>query len=342
MSPRRERSRERGVVLIWMALFLVFMLGFVALGIDTAKLMATKTELQNAADAAALAGASALNFDTGALIPDTAVVRAQIAAAANRAFTNAPTPVQLLAGDISFPAPNEIKVVTRRDPSAGGSMITHVAQVLGIKSIAVSATATAKAESSGTVCESLVPMGAIPPPGEDGFAVGCGNSYQLYAGQGGSVTGNYQMLSFPQCDEGPCEGLAATGANTMRCLIANGYSCCVGIGDVLETEPGNMNGPFRQGLQDRFDQDAVRTDDICYSDYQARGGTGQRVVNVPIIESLGNGRTDVRVIGFSAFFLKRRPVIGPSQPLYGEFLYNVAPGSGGGGHGTLYSIRLVR
>ena len=80
-TPETRRRNERGVVIIWTALFLLLMLGFVAIGIDVAKVMATQSELQNAADAAALAGASAINLQTGQLRPDSAVARSQLTAA---------------------------------------------------------------------------------------------------------------------------------------------------------------------------------------------------------------------------------------------------------------------
>ena len=76
-SSAKARPRERGVVIIYLAFFMLMMLGFVAIGIDVSKLMATRTELQRAADAAALAGASAVDFKTGAIMQDSATVRAQ-------------------------------------------------------------------------------------------------------------------------------------------------------------------------------------------------------------------------------------------------------------------------
>ena len=48
---------QRGNVLIWFALLLPVLFGFMALSVDLARLYLVKTELQNAADAAALAGA---------------------------------------------------------------------------------------------------------------------------------------------------------------------------------------------------------------------------------------------------------------------------------------------
>jgi len=53
----------------------------------------------------------------------------------------------------------------------------------------------------------------------------------------------------------------------------------------------------------------------------------------------------VEITGFSAFFLRNKPGGGSGQDLTGEFLYAVAPGSGGsttGGTSTLFSIRLIQ
>ena len=341
--PSRHPERaERGVVIIWTAFFLLMMLGFVAIGIDVAKLMATRTQLQNAADAAALAGASALNLTTGTIVQDTATVRAQAVAALNKAFVDGLVAIILATGDVTFPAPNQVKVTVRRDPASGGSMITHVAQVVGVTSLDVKATAVAIAESAGTVCEKLVPMGAIEPPTGD-FQTGCANTYNLKIGSnGGGTPGNFQLLDFPPCDEGPCGGINGGGAE-IRCEVAKGYSCCVNIGQMIETMPGNKVGPFRQGLDDRWDADTDRRENICYEAYR---GNGNRVVLVPIFKDWDpNGKKPVRVEGFSAFFLQKKPSSGGGQTLTGQFLYAVAPGGsgpGGGAKTTLYTLRLIQ
>jgi Flp pilus assembly protein TadG len=336
------RRNERGVVIIWTAFFMLMMLGFVAIGVDVAKVMATRTELQNAADAAALSGASAINLVTGKLRPDTAVVRAQQTALRNEAFVDSPKPITLLAGDVMVdPDENTVQVTVRRNSATDGAMITHVAQVLGIKNVDVSATATAKAELACSACEKMVPMGAIPPAGGGIFQVGCGppNPYTLFQGQGGGVNGNWQALDFPDCDEGACAGLPETGANTFRCLLGSGYGCCVRVGQVIPTEPGQMNGPARTGLQNRWDADSDRRSNICYSEYT---GNGSRVVNVPVITPIANGRTTTTVIGIAAFFLKQRPSGGPAVPVLAEFVHDVVPGNGGGCNSTVYTLRLVQ
>src|SRR5205085_4789091 len=111
-----------------------------------------------------------------------------------------------------------------------------------------------------------------PPVGQANFQVGCANKYTLKRGGGNSLSpGNYQAVDFPDCNEGPCAGMNQTGANTFRCLLANGYGCCVKIGQVVQTEPGNMNGPTNQGLQARWDADTDRRSGLCFKDYVGNG-----------------------------------------------------------------------
>ena len=341
MSPTRPNSRknERGVVIIWTAFFMVLMLGFVAIGIDVAKVMATRTELQNAADAAALAGASALNLATGQVRPDSALIRATQTSHRNDAFVNEAKPVTLLPGDVIVdPAFNTVKVTVRRTAASDGAMITHVAQVLGIKTVDLSATATAKAELTCSACEKMVPLGAVPLTGQQNYQVGCANSYTLKRGGGSSIApGNYQAIDFPECSEGGCAGQPSTGASTFRCLLDHGYGCCVSIGQVVQTEPGTMSGPSFQGLKARFDSDTDRRSGICYSDYR---GNGSRVVNVPIITPIGNGRTTVTITGLAAFFLTNAP--SNNGDVKAEFIHDVVPGTGGGCNSTLYTLRLIQ
>ena len=338
MKPPRKtfQKNERGVVIIWSAFFMIMMLGFVALGIDVAKLMATRTELQNAADAAALAGASALDLTTGKIRPDSALIRAQATSIRNKAFVAGPQAVTLLAADVAVNVnANEVTVTVRRDPSSDGSMVTHVAQVLGLPRLQVKATATAKAERTCEECERLVPLGAVPPVGQQNFTTG--QVYTMKVDGGNSISpGNYGAVDFPDCNEGPCAGMGSTGGSTFRCLLENGYGCCISIGQQIVTEPGNKVGPASQGLRARWAADTDQRNNITYSQYN---GNNSRVVNVPIITPPSNGRNTVTVVGLAAFFLQKQ-VIG-NQPVTAEFISMVVPGTGGGCNSTVFTIRLI-
>src|SRR5437762_10534689 len=94
MTPRPSTPRdERGVAMLYAAFFLLSSVWLVSLALDMGKLMATKTELQRAADAAALAGASAVDPDTGLLREDVARQRAASTSAANVALQDTATAV---------------------------------------------------------------------------------------------------------------------------------------------------------------------------------------------------------------------------------------------------------
>jgi len=56
-----RRGGNRGIAVVYIALLLIVLLAFVALAIDIGYMYVAKTQLQNAADAAALAGAARLN-----------------------------------------------------------------------------------------------------------------------------------------------------------------------------------------------------------------------------------------------------------------------------------------
>src|SRR5829696_6395448 len=75
LSRASRRKGERGNVLAYTVLSALFLFLAVGLGVDLSHLYLSKTELQNAADAAALAGASALTLPNTIKIT-TAVDRA--------------------------------------------------------------------------------------------------------------------------------------------------------------------------------------------------------------------------------------------------------------------------
>lgn len=60
MSRQNHSKRQRGNIILLTALMLPVLLGFTALAIDVGYLFVVRNELQNAADAAAMAGAGYL------------------------------------------------------------------------------------------------------------------------------------------------------------------------------------------------------------------------------------------------------------------------------------------
>lgn len=77
------RKNEKGATAVYAAVILTMLLGFAALGVDVNYLYGVRNELQNAADAGALAGASKLFDSDSELTPDLARTEAEQVAIAN-------------------------------------------------------------------------------------------------------------------------------------------------------------------------------------------------------------------------------------------------------------------
>jgi Flp pilus assembly protein TadG len=73
-QPDRQRSNERGSIIIMTAFFMLFLFLMLGLCIDVSRIYMIRAELQNAADAAALSAARELNSGTTGI--DAAVARA--------------------------------------------------------------------------------------------------------------------------------------------------------------------------------------------------------------------------------------------------------------------------
>jgi hypothetical protein len=148
---RTQVHGERGAVLVHVALALLVLIAFSALAIDYGALLVSRSQAQNAADAAALAGASSLAFDD----PDDftrAKESAAAAAKANLVLGAAPSIVPatdvLLVNPCPPGAPGLpdtcIRANVYRSAARSNPLPTFFAQILGLTSQDVRAMATAQ------------------------------------------------------------------------------------------------------------------------------------------------------------------------------------------------------
>ena len=177
-------ANQHGAVLVFVALLLIVLLGIAALAVDIGYVAITRNELQNAADAAALAGAGELGSIYDAQTPPLSLNSTQAGAVATVALTvgqqneAAGQPPNIGTSDIVIGywdshvntfsnapptgrIPNAVRVTAR--PSVGGitplgSVTTFFANIFGIANVAVSATATA---SLTAPCD-IIPGGVSP------------------------------------------------------------------------------------------------------------------------------------------------------------------------------------
>jgi hypothetical protein len=158
-----ERAcHERGAVLVHTAIAMFGLMAFSAMAIDYGALWLARSQAQNAADAAAHAGASSLAWDDPDDIP-----RAQAAAAAtgtaNLVLGGAPsilpaTDVTLIPCPPGAPGLPDtcIRADVYRSASRANALPTFFAQIMGINSQDIRATATAQVET-GNATECLKP-----------------------------------------------------------------------------------------------------------------------------------------------------------------------------------------
>ncbi len=193
MKPlTRPPQRRRGAVAPLTALLLIPILGMMAFSIDVGYMVVTQAELQNAADAAALAGAEKLQalYVQYNLPQQTAAQQQQIynTATANTGTWDSPTytaeqfadynqaggvHIQVPDSDVGFwyrsgssalqPAsypgtfPNTITVVTRRDAKANGPLRLFFGGILGTGSINLTATSSATIYAGDVTSLQVIP-----------------------------------------------------------------------------------------------------------------------------------------------------------------------------------------
>ncbi len=287
-------KRDRGSLVVMITGGLVALLGATALSVDVGYLYVVRAQLQNAVDAAALAGAQGLLAQPGNYTADGAAVRLAIEYAARNQADG--QPVQLSPSEISFPESNVILIDVTRP------VATYFARVLGIQRVNIRVRAAAQVAPAiggtggwrpwappdqfghGGICvtptdEDHGPFNPAPhtwrniavngdyykspyDPEFQGQDLSTYRDCSLGAPTGfiapRDVDGRYIELKSDSPEyPGNFYGLAlgGRGANDYRQNIISGWSGTIQLGDTLTTEPGNMVGPTRQGVSALIAQD---------------------------------------------------------------------------------------
>ncbi|MEW5773579.1 MAG: pilus assembly protein TadG-related protein [Thermodesulfobacteriota bacterium] len=291
MRTMQTRRSERGAVSLMAALSLVVLAGVAALAVDLGHLRAKRADLQNAADAAALAGASASLSWRG----DPAAVRRVALEYALKNLSPADRPeTAVTAADVDLlldglpdeAAANQVEVRIARTAERGNPVELFFGRVLGRPFADLTATARA---GLFPVCTSKCVKPFIVPTKFtwDDTAAGAGSaaynngeldvnnpaelgSVQVIgysqADVGARVTlkygdphdtvapGQYSAVDLPPVNKGdPVTGAAEYKENIAGCTGSN--TVLVELDDELCLEPGNMVGPTDQGLRQLLAQD---------------------------------------------------------------------------------------
>jgi Flp pilus assembly protein TadG len=367
LAERKNKRGERGSILAMSAIGMLSVLLAVGLGVDISHFYLAKTELQNAADASALAAASAINSNPSGIIEGTTrAVTAMNSYEFNNTNVTFPRSNVLWAVNLDGPYMSEaaaatdaqattirfVKVTTPESPVG----VSFAAMVLG-NSRNLSANATAGLSIPlNSYCD-FIPLSVLIDNDTDVLVKG--QTYTIRANTGGSPSpGDYQILA-----------VAGPGGVDVGFGIGAGVDACAKPGDVYEVDckPGLTAGKVRTGINSRFDDyqgsqldpvndppDTNIKQNISWGDYSKYFGCGRpnaipcdsayvqapshtgvdmrRVVLIPLVKvsEFDPGRCTVKFFRFGAFFLINKPANGNGGEMKAEYIEDrLALGEGG-------------
>lgn len=304
LTPR-PRHGESGQVLMLSVLLLPILLGMCAMAVDLGSYAAHRRQLQNTADAVALAASQDLPNASAA------TASAQAWAAKNGINWSDVTVVVTPVGP-GNPNPKVSVDISR----------THFfsfMRALGVSSRDVSAHAAA-VKTSPQGLGNLVPWSVRQTVVTSSTS---GSLLTIKYDATNSSNGNFGALALDGTGASVYQDSAKNGSSSFVC--ANGVPSCTTnspgcSASVCSTESGNMTGPTRNSVDYRI----ANTDPSCSTFAQVFNGptsgrygfnsqcnpwiagskSSLRVIIVPVTGSLCNGRCDETILGFALFFLE--------------------------------------
>ncbi|MDZ7369698.1 MAG: pilus assembly protein TadG-related protein [candidate division KSB1 bacterium] len=294
---------------------------FAAMATDIGYILVADKQLQGAVDAASLAGAAAL------LQGQTEARNAAIRYAALN--TCAGQPVIITAEDVSFPTNTRIRVQARR------TVNTFFLRLAGRPQKLLTAEATAEMFSIKGV------TGMAPFCVPNGLWQN-GDRVVLKSGAKGE-SGISPCWRYPVDFPPVNRGNPVTGASAYLNNLMYGTSSYVEIGDILQIEPGNMDGPTTKGVTEIIERDpqAVWSNGrVVNSAFP--GYTSPRILIVPMYDPNrppSGGRGNVQVNAIGAFFLEGMSGKGD---VIGVFMNILANGTRNNGNNYSMLRKIVR
>jgi hypothetical protein len=313
--------------------FMAFMAA-TTLAIDVGMFMTARSQAQASSDAAALAGATALVYNSwdNRTASGPAVQSALSAAGKNDVMQ---APVSVVPTDVTFPLDaygqaNEVKVDVFRTAGRSNPLKTLIGPLFGISTVDIAATATAQAAPAGGM--TCVKPFIIPDKWEE-HSVPANDTFDRYDKKG-NVIANADVYvpghGYTMADRGTAMVLRAakgsniqptfyfswkmpsgTGADYYEENITQCNTTVVDLDYIATQEPGAMVGPTTAGLKDLMDQDPGAYWDPAKNDYVSSKRPSPRVFPIPLYnpdEYQGGketGRTATLIVSnWMGFFLE--------------------------------------
>jgi Flp pilus assembly protein TadG len=309
------RRDERGMSFVFIGIGFMAFVAASTLAIDVGMFMTARSQAQNAADAGALAGATALAFND---FDDRSTGGPAVQSAVNTALANSVIGASPSAtpADVTFPAGptgnNRVKVNVFRTGARSNPIPTLIGPLFSVPTVDIAATATAEASPANAM--TCVKPFAIPdkwienknPPWTTGSTFdrydNKGNvlpnaDVYIPAGQAGYSGYN------PTRDKGTLLTLRAgtgnniepsmyfswampnnTGADDYTLNISGCNTSVVHWGDSMTQEPGDMTGPTNQGIDDLIAKDPNAYWDTAKNEVHTSMNPSPRVFPIPLYD----------------------------------------------------------
>jgi hypothetical protein len=363
---------------VWVGMGFMTFFAASTLAIDVGMYMTARSQAQNAADAGALAGATALVFDDydDRSAGGPAVRSAVTTSEANLVIGRT---VSVQSGDVTFPVgptglSNRVQVNVFRTTNRENPVATMIGPIFGVNTVDIGATATAEASPANAVrCakpftiparweEHSVPANDrfekydnkgkiienadVFPPTTGGIYWPVGTRMVLRAGTGNQIEASYyQSWVMPG-------GSKDIGKDKMEWDIAHCNKTVLTVDPdnpfYLTQEPGDSVGPMRDGIDQLLAQDPNakwvnnKVIDSCCN-------PSPRVFPIPLYDpdeyqnGITHGRNaTLKLVGYLPFFLDTRvgnEVYGYVTKMVGEIDEDAGPAPA---DSLVYAIRLVQ
>ena len=300
-QARKLQRGERGQVMVIGVMFVGVVMGAAAIAVDTGSYMSHRRNLQNDADAIALAASQGLPASGDALALANEWAELNGIDAAEMTITITP---QSLPNE---PNP-KIKVELATDHA-----LTFM-RVLGMNSAEVAATATSIKTSPGGG-NGMMPWSVLEED-KDNATPGDPVVLKYDASGGGSFgPGNFGPIRIDGNGSNVYENSIKYGSENTVCAL--GVTSCNGP-SVVSTETGNKTGGTRDGVDYRLENTSADCDTWAEAVIENADGShtvnpacnpwggnedSLRLIIVPVIDESCNGNCDVTILEFVLFFL---------------------------------------
>ncbi|WP_067728950.1 TadE/TadG family type IV pilus assembly protein [Oceanobacillus damuensis] len=300
---KKLKKNEDGNAIILIALAMGAIISMVGLVIDGGNIYVSKSHLQKTANAAALSGAQEIVNSEANVNEVVSKILESHDETDSLSQVNIETDSQLhveLAKDVPL----------------------FFATLFGIDTVPIKADAKAGLNPMGEA------KGAVPLGIDESVNLVFGQIYELKVDDGDSVIGNFGVLAL----DGP-------GAKTYGETLINGFDEPLKVGDIVNTQTGNIAGPTRDGIN-------YRISNCPYPDGDYEGRDCTRVMLVVVYkphEKTTNQMKSVEITGFAYFYINQ-PMSNNDDSVKGIFIKRTGTGITGENSPSdrgAYAIKLV-